>query len=1099
MKKNTPTVPAFIVAMAFIAACSSTNEFDHTSHLDAGPQVTGTVTGVRTGTNTVVTTGTGTGQKTGTGVVTGTGTGVGTGTGAVTGTGTGVNTGANTATNTGTGTGTNPAPTLVTLVLSSPSATVAVGATVAIVAKAYYSDSSSVDVTAKATWAVTPPTTATIAAGVITGVAAGTASVSASFEGKSDLLPITVTAVEVKLSAITVTAAAASVEIGTTVALSAQGTYSDGSKADITALVAWSSSNPALATVSATGVATGVAAGAVSIKASLQGKEGAATITVTAPSATLASIAVSAPKASVDVGATLALVATGTYSDGSKKDITASATWASSLPANATVSAAGVVTGVKEGSATITATAAGKQGSVALTVTVPLAVASVAVTAAATTVTVGGKVQLTANEVYTDNSKKDVTKTATWSSGTPAVATVDANGQVTAVKAGTVVITATSGSKSGSVTLTVSDVPLSTIDVTPATASIPAGTTQKFTATGTFADGSKRDITAEVSWTSNAPTVATISGAAASAGVATAKATGVSTITATLGTKSDTAALTVTDATLTKIALTPAEPAIARNTTLALTATGTFSDNSTKDVTALATWTTSAPAIATVSNAAGSDGLVSGLTAGTATITAALSGLAETVAVRIKDVSLSSVAITPNPAGPLAVGSKLQFKVTGTFSDQTRQDLTALATWSSSLEAVATVGDGGGQDGLATAKAKGTTTIRAAFGAALSNRSATVSLEVVDALLTKITVSPATVTIAQGTTIAFTATGSYSDGVDRPITADVTWSSTNTTVASVSNTTGSDGIATGKTSGTSTIRATLGNQTGSATLTVSTATLSSIVVEPASVSLALGRTRVLKATGTFSDTTKQDLTAQVSWTSSDNTIATVSGAAGRQGTVTAVKASATPVTIVATMGNRSGECAVTVTAKEADHITVTAAANKIAKGTVAALEATMVYSDNSTEVITNTATWTSETPANVTVTSTGDAGRGRVTGVAVGTSIIRATKGGLTGPLTITVSDTTLKTNGLAIRPLNPSVHVDQTLALSVIGTFADNSTQDLTLQAVWASSDATKASMSAVVGSEGQVKGVALTTAPHVTITATTLTQTATAVLIVN
>jgi hypothetical protein len=199
------------------------------------------------------------------------------------------------------------------------------------------------------------------------------------------------------------------------------------------------------------------------------------------------------------------------------------------------------------------------------------------------------------------------------------------------------------------------------------------------------------------------------------------------------------------------------------------------------------------------------------------------------------------------------------------------------------------------------------------------------------------------------------------------------------------------------------------------------------------------------------------------------------------------------------MGKRSGECAVTVTAKEPDHITVTAVANKIAKATVAALEATLVYSDNSTEVITNSATWTSETPANVTVTSTGDAGRGRVTGVAVGTSIIRATKGGLTGPLTITVSDTTLKTGGLAIRPLNPSVHVNETLALSLIGTFADNSTQDLTIQALWTTTDGTKASLSAVVGNEGQVKGEALTAAPHVTITATTMTQSATAVLIVN
>jgi hypothetical protein len=235
-------------------------------------------------------------------------------------------------------------------VLDAAGASVAVGASLPITATAFYSDSSSIAVTADAVWSVTPSTAATITApGVFTGVAAGAATVQATFGGKTGTLAITVTAADLKLTAIAVTAATTSVDVGNTVQLAAQGTYSDGSKADITKTVTWTSSAPTLATVSTQGVATALAAGAVTVKATLDGKEGSVSITVTVPTATLASIAITAPDSSVDVGGTMALVATGTYSDSSKKNISATVTWTSSDATIATVSAAGVVTGVKEG------------------------------------------------------------------------------------------------------------------------------------------------------------------------------------------------------------------------------------------------------------------------------------------------------------------------------------------------------------------------------------------------------------------------------------------------------------------------------------------------------------------------------------------------------------------------------------------------------------------------------------------------------------------------------------------------------------------------------------------------------------------------------
>jgi uncharacterized protein YjdB len=688
----------------------------------------------------------------------------------------------------------------------------------------------------------------------------------------------------------------------------------------------------------------------------------------------------------------------------------------------------------------------------------------VAVTASASAVTVGGKVQLTANEVYSDGSKKDVTKTATWTSGTATVATVDANGQVTAVMAGTVTITAASGGKSGAVNLTITSVVLSTIEVTPAQPAIPAGSTQQFKATGTYSDSTKRDITAEVDWTSSAATVATISGAAASRGLAAAKAKGTSTITATSGAIKGTTVLTVTDAPLTSITVTPAKPVIARGTTIALIATGTYADNTTKDVTADATWTTSAPTVATVSNAAGTDGLVTGVFLGTATITAALAGQSGAASLRVTNATLSSIAITPAGNATIAKGTTKQFAAIGSFNDNTKQDITTLTSWTSSDATVATVGDSGGKDGLATALKAGQTTI----GAAFAGQAATLRLDVTASTLDSIAITPTTSTIAKGTTAQFKATATYSDKSTQDITAQATWSSSALAVATISNDT-TDGLATALTAGTTTIRAQYNGQSATATLTVTLATLTSIAITPSSATVVDGLTVALTAIGTFSDTSKQDLTTQVSWTCTDYSIATVSNALGSQGK--AQGQSAGKVTIVATLMDKAGMTDFTVTQAQPDHLVIVPLAPQIAIGTVGALVAKMVYTDKSEVVFTDQVTWTSAMAAFATVSNAANQ-KGQVTGVAPGTSVITAAQGTLSATVTLNVTSATL--NALAVTPPTPSVARNASALLTATGTFSDSTTQDLTIQAVWTSSNPAIATVSTVAGSAGKVTGVA-------------------------
>src|SRR5207253_166333 len=138
-------------------------------------------------------------------------------------------------------------------------------------------------------------------------------------------------------------------------------------------------------------------------------------------------------------------------------------TWSSSNAAVATVSSSGLVSGVTPGSVTITATSEGKSGTSTITVT-PVPVASVEVTPATASVQAGQTVQLTATPRDAVGNPLSG-RTVTWSTSNTAVATVNSSGLVSGVTPGTATITAASEGKSGTSSVTVTNVPVATVDV----------------------------------------------------------------------------------------------------------------------------------------------------------------------------------------------------------------------------------------------------------------------------------------------------------------------------------------------------------------------------------------------------------------------------------------------------------------------------------------------------------------------------------------------------------------------------------------------------------------------------------------------------------
>jgi hypothetical protein len=255
---------------------------------------------------------------------------------------------------------------------------------------------------------------------------------------------------------------------------------------------------------------------------------------------------------------------------------------------------------------------------------------------------------------------------------------------------------------------------LVSIAVTPGMPSVPLGVTQQFAATGTFSDTSTADLTSSVTWTSGTPAVATVN---AGTGLANALTVGSTVITATSGAVSGSTTLTATPAALQLITITPNPITIGPGLTQQLTATGTYSDGTTQNVTTAANWTSDTPSVATIGP---STGLATGVSVGSATISATIGSITATAPLSV--VTVVSITITPNPIS-IGVGINQQLIATGTYLDGTVQTVTASANWTSDTPSVATIGP---TTGLVTGVANGSATISATIGSVTGKASLTV-------------------------------------------------------------------------------------------------------------------------------------------------------------------------------------------------------------------------------------------------------------------------------------------------------------------------------------------------------------------------------------
>ncbi|HXU80444.1 MAG TPA: Ig-like domain-containing protein [Polyangia bacterium] len=867
-----------------------------------------------------------------------------------------------------------------------------------------------------------------------------------------------------------VTPALATAGVGTSRAFQAIATFSNGTTRDVTGSAVWSSSNQNAATVMG-GVASARMAGTTTITATSGGFSGRAMLTVTG--AMLTGLTLSPPDLTVPLGMKASFTATGIFSDGSKQDLTGQATWMSSDPGIASVSG-GVVAGLRPGTVAVLASFQNVLAKASVTVTTAK-LASLQISPSGPTLPVSGAQQFTAIAIFSDGTRSDVTTQAGWSSSNERVIGFRMPvGFAVAQTPGVAVVTASFSGLSASTMVTVARAPLVSIRVNPASATTPVGTSQAFTATGVFADGTSSDVTSSVAWSSTDEKIATVSNAPGSQGVATGLSAGGVGITATFGGVTGTAKLAVTETKVISLSITPKNVTLGVMAVQQLTATATFSDGTSKDVTDSATWMSGDPSIADVSNSPGSAGQVIGLRIGGTAVVASYGGLADKIPVTVTSAVLTSLDISP-PALNLVVGQGSRLTAFGRYSDGNVLDVTDQVTWTSDDPMVATVTNIV-SPGFVTGVGAGTTAVRAQ----LAGQEAKVGVTVTGGgtMGQQLSVSPVLASARVGQAVQFGATLIRADGTSMNVTGMATWSSSNPMVATLGGMgPGGRSRATCLAEGTTTISATYMGLSDSTVLTCTPArTLIGLQVTPFLATLIVGQTIPFQATALFDDNSTQNVTGQTTWVSSDQMVADVSnqgGPFGGRGQTTAIGAGT--ATITGTYMGLSASGTVTVSAGTLTGISVSPPTLSLRVGQSQGLQVTALFSDGTSRNVTGMSTFLSSDQMVADVSNGGGPGggmRGQVTGLGQGDATITVTFMGFTA--TVPVSVAQVKVMEIQVTPTNPTVPIGVVQPFQATAVYSDFSTQNVTGQATWNSSDPMVAPVSNAGGSRGQATALA-------------------------
>ncbi len=753
--------------------------------------------------------------------------------------------------------------------------------------------------------------------------------------------------------------------------------------------ISWRSSDPAVASVSG-GTITGVGPGIAMVIASAGSGADSAIIVVTPKEHTLD---VQPSAAIVALGDTIQFIATVRANNGDIVSVN-ELTWSSSDTAAARFVNGGSLIGTAEGELLVSAEAAHRRGTGSVRV-FKSPVSSVTISPSTANVYKGAQLEL--DVTLRDQQGRLVEGDVTFGSSDYSKATVNQDGFVTGVSAGSVVITATSGTKTGSATITVLGTPAAAVLISMPSDTVPVGVEMQ--ATATPLDASGNPLTGRtIAYQSANPSVATIN----STGTVKGIANGSVNISAIVDGKVASKRISVGGRRATSLSITPGSPSVSVGKQSQLSAR--VLDQVGAEITGQSiSWNSSNQAVALVSQSGlvtalnggsasisatlvSSSGMVTSLNGGSPSVSAAVGGLSASVVLTVVSAPVASVQVTPATASVVIGGSPIT--LTAAAFDADGNLLSGrVATWSSQNPTVASVSS----SGALSAVGSGSTTVTAN----IEGRSASVTVTVGNApaapvASVTVTLGSATLNVGQQTQAFAVLMDAQGNALSRPIT----WSSLDTAVAKVN----ASGLVTSHAGGTVAIMARSEGVSGSASLTVGTpspSSVASVTLDVPTQDLTAGQQ--VQSVVTLKDAQGNILTGRTITYSTDNSaIVTVTAS----GVIRGVGAGY--ARIRATSGGVTGSEGFTVTGSTSTapvaSITVTPATATLSIGQTS--QESAVARDAQSNAIAGTLfTWTTTNPAVATVST-----NGLVSAVGGGSATIRAAASGITGSMLMTVT-----------------------------------------------------------------------------------------------
>ncbi len=578
----------------------------------------------------------------------------------------------------------------------------------------------------------------------------------------------------------------------------------------------WSSSDTSVASISADGLATGIGLGTCVITAVYTVNNVTYTdtslLTVVPPS-----LIIDPENATIPLGASQRYQAFLEDFNGNPIEGPVQVTWTCSNSAVAAIDTLGTAAGIGVGTCTITATYQGSGFTAAASAT--LMVVTLSITPVNKIISLGSTLQYQAKFTDASGVETDVTPLINqWSAirlnGSSLPATINQSGLVTANALGFCLIQATYIVKGISITAsTPLTVIMPALTITPAASTILVGSTQQYQVILTDFDGGTKDVTSSVVWSSDRPSVASVN----ASGLATGSEVGTCSITAnyTLNGESVSAAASLT---VVNFKITPASATIPLGSNQQYQAEFIDADGKVTNVTEsqAITWSSGNTGAATIN----AQGLATAHGVGESTISAIYNISGGSVSASASLTVVKPIfSITPANS-TILLGSTQQFQATVTDIAGNAQDVTQSVTWSSDQPGIAIINS---SSGLATGKGVGTCVITGTYVVNGVSLTATSTLEVINpsmALSLVVRPVPMTDAIFVGDKQQFCALIKYSDGSTTDVTNLVTWTSSDSSVASIDE----NGLASGISPGTSLISAALNLNnnplTGSYLLTV---------------------------------------------------------------------------------------------------------------------------------------------------------------------------------------------------------------------------------------------------------------------------------------